>query len=104
VLRLKLKPGRDGDVVAYYAERDILGKAMSAGGCTAAEIHVRLPERDEVVVSALWRSIGDYDAWLASAGRAVDSADLEVLLAPESVPVGEGETYDVVASVPAVTR
>jgi hypothetical protein len=102
VLRLKPKPDGDREVLDFYERRDILARALKDGGCASAELHVRLPARDEVIVSALWRSAADYESWTNSRWRATDAGDLEELLAPESLPLGTGDLYEVVTCVPAV--
>lgn len=100
VLRLQPRPEGDRDLLDFYVRRDILTRALTEGGCASAELHVRLPQRDEVVVSALWRSVADYEAWASSPERATDVTELEELLAPESLPVGTGAMYEVVSRLP----
>ena len=100
VLRLTPRPEGDRDLLDFYVRRDILTRALTAGGCASAELHVRLPHRDEIVVSALWRSVDDYEAWASSPERASDVGDLEKLLAPESLPLGTGAMYEVVTRLP----
>ncbi|MBO9523198.1 MAG: antibiotic biosynthesis monooxygenase [Nocardioidaceae bacterium] len=99
---LRLRPRVDGDdaVLDFYERREILTRALREGGCAAAELHVRLPERDEVVVSALWHSVADYEAWAGSADRARDVGELEELLDPASLPLGTGALYEVVRCLP----
>lgn len=100
MLRLRPRPEATSDVLDFYEKRAILARALSEGGCAAAELHLRLPDRDEVVVSALWNSIADYEAWTRSAGRATEIGDLEELLAPDSLPLEAGDLYEVVACLP----
>lgn len=94
------RPDGDRDLLDFYVQRDILGRAVSEGGCASAELHVRLPQRDEVVVSALWQSVADYETWASSTQRAADVSALEELLLPESLPLGTGAMYEVVTRLP----
>jgi hypothetical protein len=100
VLRLRPRPAGDRDVLDFYERRDILARALTDGGCAAAELHVRLPGRDEIIVSALWHCVADYEQWAGSTGRATDVGELEELLAPDSLPLGTGDLYEVVACLP----
>jgi heme-degrading monooxygenase HmoA len=99
---LRLRPKTDGhrDVLAFYEQREILDRALADGGCTAAEVQVRLPNRDEIVVSALWRSVSDYQAWADSASRAADVSELEGLLAADAGALGTADLYEVTTSLP----
>lgn len=99
---LRLQPLPDGasQVIDFYEQRQILARALSEGGCLAAELHLRLPDRDEVVVSALWASAEDYAAWAGSRSRATEVGDLEELLVPESLPLGAGDVHEVVTLLP----
>lgn len=100
VLHLKPGPAGDGAIVDHYVRHQVLLKALRDGGCLQAELQVRLPDRDEVVVSALWSSAADYEQWTASGTRRSETAPLEELLAPDSLPLGAGALYEVVAAVP----
>lgn len=66
-------------------------------------MYVRLPGRDEVIVSALWKSASDYDAWRGTSERNDELTELESLLEPDSLPVAAGEIHEVVTSVPKVS-
>ncbi|GAA4081843.1 antibiotic biosynthesis monooxygenase [Nocardioides kongjuensis] len=99
VLRLKPRPDGDGEVLDFYERHAILARALADGGCAGAELHVRVPQRDEVVVTALWHSVADYQEWTVSSARASYADDLEELLAPESLPLGSGDLYEVVVSM-----
>lgn len=99
VLRLKPRPDGDGEVLDFYERHAILARALQDGGCAGAELHVRVPERDEVVVTALWHTVADYRAWTVSSARASYTDDLEELLAPDSLPLGSGDLYEVVVSL-----
>ncbi|HET6154521.1 MAG TPA: antibiotic biosynthesis monooxygenase [Marmoricola sp.] len=100
VLRFHPRPGGDGDLLEFFERRGILNRAINEGGCAAAEMYVRLPARDEVIVSALWNSAGDYDAWQRTADRGDEIAELESLLEPASLPLPAGEVHEVVTWVP----
>ncbi|WP_244930891.1 antibiotic biosynthesis monooxygenase family protein [Nocardioides sp. W7] len=100
ILRLRPRPDGAPQVLDFYERREILARALSEGGCAGAELHLRLPDRDEVVVSALWKSVADYESWTKSTGRATEVGDLEELLAPESLPLESGDLYEVVACLP----
>ena len=103
---LRLQPGPEGaaSICAYYRDREVLLKALRDGGCLEAEVQVQLPDRDVVVVSALWSSADDYERWTLSGTRGTDAVDLEALLAPESLPLGSGDLYEVALTAPGPGR
>ncbi|MEV6228049.1 hypothetical protein AB0L88_09295 [Saccharopolyspora shandongensis] len=95
---LRLTPGPAGvqPVVDFYERREVLSRAL-AGGCHTVALHVRLPKRDEVLVTAVWPSEEHYQTWATSISRADDVAELQHLLAGDG-EVGTAELYDVVGS------
>ena len=100
VLRLRPRPGGDRDLLDYFERQGILARALCEGGCASAELSVRIPGRDEVVVSALWNSEADYDAWQRTSQRGVEILELERLVDPASLPIGTGEIHEVLVAVP----
>jgi len=100
VLRFRPRPGGDGDLLDFFERRGILTRALREGGCASAEMYVRLPARDEVIVSALWNSAADYDAWQDTPDRHEELVELESLLEPASLPMAAGEIHEVVTWVP----
>lgn len=101
VLRLKPKAAGPHELIDFYEQRQILPRALAAGGCESAELHVRLPDRDEVIISALWASVDAYQAWTHSPGRAEDVVELQALLATGAQPLEPAELFEVVACLPA---
>jgi heme-degrading monooxygenase HmoA len=97
VLRLPVGAGEHQRVVDFYQRRQVLARAL-AGGCTAAELHVRLPGHEELLVTALWESEGAYLSWATSNARADDVAELQGLLAADADPITHAELYEVVGA------
>lgn len=95
ILRMTPREGRHDDVLAFYEEHGILARALGDEGCIALELQVRLPRRDQIVVTGLWRSAADYEAWVASSGRATEVARLRELLDPSAASLGAGEVFEV---------
>lgn len=100
VLRLHPRQGGDRDLVEFFERRGILTRALRDGRCAAAEMYVRLPDRDQVIVSALWNSEADYDAWQQTEYRGLELIELESYVEPESLPIDAGEIHELVTWVP----
>lgn len=100
VLRLRPRPGGDRELVEFFERRGILTRALRDGRCASAEMYVLLPGRDEVIISALWHSEADYDAWQQTEYRGLELAELEAYVEQDSLPIGAGEVHDVVTWVP----
>jgi len=104
VLHLSPGPLGAGAIVDFYERNDILLKALRDGGCLQAEVQVRVPHSDDVVVTALWLSAAEYERWIGSPARRTDAKDLEGMLAPDVLPLGAGDLYEVVATTERADR
>src|SRR5881409_2357184 len=64
---LILQPRNDdyAALVAFFEQKDVLGKAMRLAGAHACELHVPLSGTGPVVVTALWDSEAAYAVWRA---------------------------------------
>lgn len=101
VLTLRPKAGDHNRVMAYYEQRGILQRAVHAAGCRSAEIQLRIPHHDAIVVTALWASRGDYARWVESSERADDVHELLTLLHGDPDVLDEAHIYEVVDAVDA---
>jgi heme-degrading monooxygenase HmoA len=101
VLTLTPKPGQHERLMAYYERQGILRRAVQSTGCRSAEIQLRLPEHDSVVVSAVWATREDYTSWVQSGDRAGDVEELLTLLEGNRTDLDAADVYEVVDAVNA---
>lgn len=81
VLTMSPRPGAREAVVAVYQETGILDLAVQEARCVCAELQVTADPAGPVVVTSLWESRTDYDAWGAHPARAEIAGRLLSLLA-----------------------
>lgn len=95
ILHLRPAPGRSRDLVRYIREEGIISRAVSLKGCLSAEVASSISVGEDVVVTALWKSIEDYDAWLASPDRLRSGAGMLPLLNEAGDEVSGARLYDI---------
>lgn len=79
-LHLFPKEGCGDALLKVFAERRVLSRAAAIPGCISIEVQTLLPNSEEVLVTALWRSERDYQTWLQCDGRAEDAVLMAALL------------------------
>ena len=90
VLRLNVRDGCDGELVATFKERRVLEAAREECGLVSARLLRPSTPGDPFVVIGEWKSAADYGCWLDSPVRAKLAEALEPLL--DSEP-GGGDLY-----------
>jgi quinol monooxygenase YgiN len=98
VLSLYSKHGDTEALVDFYTSRGILEEAMLHGGCLAAELCVPTDGAGPLVVTALWRDVAAYDAWVANPRRAANAEDLAALVEGGFGAGARGSLYEIVLS------
>jgi quinol monooxygenase YgiN len=101
VLSLYPKDGDTEALVDFYATREILEEAMLQEGCLAAELCVPADGAGPLVVTALWRDVAAYDAWVANPYRAANAEDLAALVEGGFGAGARGSLYEIVLSAPS---
>jgi heme-degrading monooxygenase HmoA len=89
---LLLQP-RNGDydaLIAWFRRNDILGLAIRAAGCLAAEFQVPVSRTGPVLVTAYWDSPEAYAVWQTHPVRDQFSGQIEELTEPGPPPISNG--------------
>jgi len=97
VLVFSILPGRRDDFVASFGRLQVLRRASRQSGFRRGQLHVRVDESDEAVVTADWDSPQAYQGWLENPVRAEMQSELGPLLAADPEP----RVYEVVEDVVA---
>ena len=92
VLTLSPREGARETVLAAYHESGILDLAVQEGGCIAAEVQVTADPNGPIVITSLWASRAEYDAWGAHPARSELAGRLLSLLADAHL-----DEYEVIA-------
>ncbi|NVD39993.1 antibiotic biosynthesis monooxygenase [Ensifer sp. HO-A22] len=95
VLSLRPKAGGSQDLLRFFRDRRIPERALASPGCLGVEVQALFPDGDEVLVTALWASVGSYQTWLQSAGRHEDGVQMQPLLSSAADAVGAAKLYEV---------
>ncbi len=92
VLTMSPRAGAREAVIAVYRESGILDLAVQEARCVTAELQVTPDAAGPVVVTSLWESRADYDAWGTHPARTELAGRLLSLLADAHL-----DEYEVVA-------
>jgi len=92
VLTLCPRQGARETVLSVYQESGILELAVREAGCLATELQVTADPAGPLLVTALWASRAEYEAWATHPARAELAGRLVSLLADAHV-----DEYEVVA-------
>lgn len=95
ILHLKPAPGRSRALLEYIVEQGIISRALSLEGCLSAEVETKIPDAEDVVVTALWTSIEAYEAWLQSPARLRSGAGMLPLLDADGHEVSGAWLYQI---------
>ncbi|KQV40796.1 MULTISPECIES: antibiotic biosynthesis monooxygenase [unclassified Rhizobium] len=97
MLSLRPRTGASRALVRFFEERRIPERALAFPGCLGVEVQTLLPhgEEEEVVVTALWETLANYQAYLDSAGREEDVVHMLPLLADVPDAVGPARLYEI---------
>lgn len=95
-LFLSARPGRVGDLVRFYRDVGVLERARSKDGCLGAELTVPRSGEDPVIVTALWRDLPAYEAWVADPWRQESIRGIAEFLEAEVGAAEAGGIFDVV--------
>jgi heme-degrading monooxygenase HmoA len=87
VLRLPVRPGKEDELVAAFAELRIFERSRESGGFLGGRLLCPIGGGAFLVV-AEWENAGDYQAWLDNPVREEIGGRLEHLVAAD-VPAGE---------------
>ena len=81
VLTLSPRQGAREAVLSVYRESGILELAVREAGCVATELQVTADPAGPLLVTALWASRAEYEAWATHPARAELAGRLLSLLA-----------------------
>lgn len=102
VLILQLRGADYAELVDYFREHDVLGKAVRHAGAWAAEVQLPIGGSGPVVVTALWDSAEAYQGWLTHPLRAEMGPAMERLVDDGPPPTLLSGLYEVVVSASRV--
>lgn len=92
VLTLSPRQGARATVLSVYRDSGILEVAVREAGCLATELQVTADPAGPLVVTTLWASRAEYEAWAEHPARAELAGRLLPLLADAHL-----DEYEVVA-------
>jgi len=95
LLYLRPKPGARDEIVEFYRRHGILERALQQDGCLGAELELPVEDRDDIVVTALWRDAAAYEGWVNNPERAAHADELASLVDGDFDAAVRGEVYDV---------
>jgi hypothetical protein len=98
VLILQPRGGEYAELIAYFRDHDVLGKAVRHAGALSAEVHLPVSGMGPVVVTAMWDTPAAYHGWLSHPVREEMGPAMQGLIEDGPPPTIASGVYEVVIS------